>query len=324
MGVFKEVSEAESFMITKHLAKPFLKWAGGKTQLIEQLEAYYPKALKTGHIKNYYEPFLGGGAVFFHIINHYPVENFYLSDINEDLILVYQVIQKAINPLLDLLDTYQKNYLNLEQEQRKAYFYQIREQYNQTRFKQNSLEISKPWISRAAQLIFLNKTCFNGLFRNNQKGAFNVPFGAYKNPKILDETNLINVSQVLKKVFLNVADFRELEKQKMSKDSFIYLDPPYRPISPTSNFTTYSKSRFDEAAQIRLANTFKGLNRQGVKLMLSNSDPKNIDKNDHFFETQYDGFHIQRISANRMINSVGSQRGKITELLITNYYSNPK
>jgi DNA adenine methylase len=168
-------------------------------------------------------------------------------------------------------------------------------------------------------LLFLNKTCFNGLFRNNQKGEFNVPFGDYKNPKILDETHLMNVSQALQKVILSVADFSELEQDNMSKDSFIYFDPPYRPISSTSSFTSYSQTRFDESAQIRLANIFKALNYQGVKLMLSNSDPKNIDKNDHFFETQYRGFHIQRILANRMINSVSHNRGQITELLITNY-----
>jgi DNA adenine methylase len=306
-------------MITKPHAKPFLKWAGGKSQLLEQLKANYPQALKSGKIKNYYEPFLGGGAVFFHIINHYPVENFYLLDINEDIILVYQVIQKEVNALIKLLETYQNHYLNLEQVQRKAYFYQIREQYNQTHFQINYQNISKQGIFRAAQLIFLNKTCFNGLFRNNQKGAFNVPSGDYKNPRILDKTNLINVSRALQAVVLKVADFSELEKHKICKDSFIYFDPPYHPISPTSNFTTYNQTRFDESAQIRLANTFKRLDRQGIKLMLSNSDPKNIDENDHFFEIQYKGFHIQRISANRMINSVGSQRGKITELLITNY-----
>jgi len=311
-------------MTTKYDAKPFLKWAGGKSQLIAQLKINYPQALQLGQIKNYYEPFLGGGAVFFQIIKHYPVEKFYLSDINEDLILVYQVIQKEIHALLELLATYQTEYLSLEPEQRKAKFYEIREEYNQTRFQFNYQQISKHWISRAAQLIFLNKTCFNGLFRNNQKGAFNVPFGDYKNPKILDESNLINVSQVLQGVVLNVADFSELEKAKISKDSLIYLDPPYRPISPTSSFTTYNKRRFDDTAQIRLADTFKKLDHQGVKLMLSNSDPKNIDENDCFFETQYAGFYIQRILANRMINRVGSQRGKITELLITNYQCSDK
>lgn len=306
-------------MITKQYARPFLKWAGGKTQLIAQLKANYPQALQLGQIKNYYEPFLGGGAVFFDLMNHFPIENFYLSDINEDLILTYQVVQKEVNVLIDLLEVYQKDYLKLDQTQRKTYFYQIREQFNQTRSQINYRTISKPAILRAAQLIFLNKTCFNGLFRQNQKGVFNVPFGDYKNPKILDVTNLTNVSDVLQKVILKTADFSELEKYEIDRDSFIYLDPPYRPISSTSSFTTYSKACFNEAAQMRLVEIFKKLDRQGVKLMLSNSDPKNFDKHDNFFEIHYTGFHIQRISANRMINSAGNKRGKITELLITNY-----
>jgi DNA adenine methylase len=290
------------------LSKPFIKWAGGKSQLIGQLK--YPIELKKGLIKNYYEPFLGGGAVFFDIINHYPVKNFYLSDINEELILVYKVIQKDVSTLIDLLQTYQQKYLRLDQAKRKAYFYEIRDKYN-----------NKPidGINRATQMIFLNKTCFNGLFRLNKKGGFNVPFGDYKNPKILDESNLINVSKSLQKVELKVADFRELEKVVTTEDSFVYFDPPYRPLSKTSSFTSYSKTSFDEQAQISLANTFKVLNDRGAKLMLSNSDPKNIDQKDDFFETQYAGFNIQRVSANRMINSVATKRGKITELIITNY-----
>lgn len=306
-------------MITKHAAKPFVKWAGGKTQLIKQLRGYYPQALPFGQIRNYYEPFLGGGAVFFDLIKHFSIEKFYLSDSNADLILTYRVIQKSVSALIELLDIYQTNYLKLAQTQRKAYFYQMREQYNQNRFQINHRIISKREILRAAQLIFLNKTCFNGLFRHNQKGAFNVPFGDYKSPKILDMTNLMNVSQVLQPVILQVADFNVLEKYKIDEDSYVYLDPPYRPLNATSNFTTYSQTPFGETAQIRLAEIFRKLDRQGAKLMLSNSDPKNFDKTDDFFEIHYAGFHIHRILANRMINSMGSQRGKITELLITNY-----
>ena len=146
-----------------------------------------------------------------------------------------------------------------------------------------------------------------------------MPFGDYKNPKILDESNLMNVSKSLQKVELKVADFRELEKVVATEDSFVYFEPPYRPLSKTSSFTSYSKTNFDEQAQISLANTFKILNDRGAKLMLSNSDPKNVDQKDNFFETQYAGFNIQRVLANRMINSVAAQRSKITELLIRNY-----
>lgn len=306
-------------MMTKYEVRPFVKWAGGKTQLIKQLNANYPQALKSGQIKNYYEPFLGGGAVFFDLVNQFSTEKFYLSDINEDLMLAYRVVQKKIGTLIELLDVYQQDYLKLAPVQRKAYFYQIREQYNQTRFQLNYQTISKREILHAAQLIFLNKTCFNGLFRHNKKGAFNVPFGDYKKPKILDVTNLLNVSQILQRVILCSADFNILEQYPLSEDSFVYLDPPYRPLNATSSFTTYSKTPFTETAQIRLAEIFRKLDQQGVKLMLSNSDPKNFDKTDDFFEIHYAGFHIQRILAHRMINRIGSQRGKITELLITNY-----
>lgn len=233
--------------------------------------------------------------------------------------LAYRVLQKKIGTLIELLDVYQQDYLKLAPAQRKTYFYQIREQYNQTRFQINYQTISKREILHAAQLIFLNKTCFNGLFRHNKKGAFNVPFGDYKKPKILDVTNLLNVYQALQRVILCSADFNALEQYQLGEDSFVYLDPPYRPLNATSSFTTYSKTSFTEAAQIRLAEIFRKLDQQGVKLMLSNSDPKNFDKNDDFFEIHYAGFRIQRILAHRMINRIGSQRGKITELLITNY-----
>lgn len=306
-------------MTIKYNARPFIKWAGGKMQLIKQLNVNYPRALQLGQIKNYYEPFLGGGAVFFDVVNRFSIEKFYLSDINEDLMLTYQVIQKKVSTLIELLDVYQQNYLKLAQAQRKIYFYQIREQYNQTRFQVNYQTISEQEIRRAAQLIFLNKTCFNGLFRHNKKGEFNVPFGDYKKPKILDLTNLMSVSQSLQRAILCSADFNALEQYQLGEDSFVYLDPPYRPLTATSSFTTYSKTSFTEEAQIRLADIFRNLDQQGVKLMLSNSDPKNSDKNDDFFEIHYAGFRIQRILAYRMINRIGSQRGKITELLITNY-----
>ncbi len=300
-------------------AKPFIKWAGGKSQLLKQLRVKYPKELELGFIKNYYEPFLGGGAVFFDLINSYPVENFYLSDINEELILVYQVIQNEVETLIELLQAYQQKYSGLDNDKRKAYFFQIREEYNHSRFHIHDKNISPDWILRAAQMIFLNKTCFNGLFRLNKNGGFNVPSGNYKNPTILDKSNLINVSKLLQRVELKVADFSQLEKVITTADSFVYFDPPYRPLSKTSAFTSYSKTSFDDQAQIRLAKTFNILNAKGIKLMLSNSDPKNVDKTDNFFETQYAGFRIQTVSANRMINSVSTKRGKITELLMTNY-----
>ncbi|MDM8565227.1 Dam family site-specific DNA-(adenine-N6)-methyltransferase [Candidatus Halobeggiatoa sp. HSG11] len=295
------------------IAKPFLKWAGGKTQLIKQLQ--YPDELKQGLITSYYEPFVGGGAVFFDIINNYPIKSAYLSDINVELILVYQTIQKQVSKLIDLLDIYQTEYLSLDEASRVAYFYDIRAEYNCSH--KNYKRITKNAIRQAAQIIFLNKTCFNGLFRVNKSGKFNVPFGKYKNPKILDAENLIKVAQILQSVSLKVADFSELEKLPVNQNSFIYFDPPYRPISKTSTFTSYSTFQFDNMAQIKLANTFKLLDKTGAKLMLSNSKP--IDPKDNFFVKHYADFNIMNIKANRMINSVASKRGKIAELLITNY-----
>jgi len=251
-----------------------------------------------------------------------PLKKFiYLSDINKELILVYKVVQKKVDKLLKLLENHQKAYLQLDEMDRKAYFYDIRNEYNQNRshFNDNN-RLSEKAICRVAQMIFLNKTCFNGLFRLNKSGAFNVPFGDYKNPKIVDDSNLNHVSKRLQQVDLKIADFTQLEHTvTAAKKSFIYFDPPYRPLSKTAGFTAYSQNSFDDKTQIQLAQTFKFLNAKGVKLMLSNSNPKNVDKQDNFFETQYADFLMQTVSAHRMINSVGTKRGKITELLITNY-----
>lgn len=299
-------------------AKPFLKWAGGKSQLIEQLKKKYPPELKDGQLKNYYEPFLGGGAVFFDIIQNYPVENVYLSDINEELILVYLVVQNEVSSLIELLQNYQQHYLSLDADERTAYFYEMREVYNQSRFQLNYKKRSDTWTARAAQMIFLNKTGYNGLFRLNQTGAFNVPFGRYKTPKIIDAPNLLAVSKLLQHTDIRVADFGEL-KQRIAKASFVYFDPPYRPLSKTASFTTYSKTTFDEQEQIRLAKTFKTLHKKGIKLMLSNSDPQNINPADNFFEKHYAGFNIATVAARRMINSNAQKRGRINELVITNY-----
>lgn len=298
--------------------KPFLKWAGGKSQLLKQIQNFYPEELKNGTIQNYYEPFLGGGAVFFHIMSHYQVKNAYLWDINQEVILVYKVVQRKVEKLLEHLEEYQCKYNRLEETKRLAYFLQVRELYNQKRSSITD-NLSADCILRAAQMIFLNKTCFNGLFRVNQKGEFNVPFGKYKKPKILDPDNLTKVSEILRNVELKKTDFGELERIATMENAFVYLDPPYRPLSKTSSFTSYSQTGFDEPAQYRLANTYQLLDKKGAKLMLSNSNPKNVNPQDDFFEQQYGQFYRHSVSANRMINSVATKRGQITELLITNY-----
>lgn len=298
--------------------KPFLKWAGGKSQLLEQIEANFPCEFKTGSIKRYVEPFIGSGAVFFYVSQCYPIEEFFISDINPELILAYKTIQKNVEELIEILSKIQGEYLSLDEERRKEYFYRTRSEFN-VLGKQIDLDkdgVREGWIKRTAQLIFLNRTCFNGLFRVNSKGEFNVPFGKYKNPTICDRDNLRAVSQVLQKTHIHHGDFTDCEKV-VDKNSFVYFDPPYKPIGKTANFTSYSKDSFDDTQQLRLRDFFSLLDRKGAKLMLSNSDPSG-----NFFETAYGGYRIERVKASRNINSNGQKRGKINEILIMNDYIN--
>ncbi len=300
-------------------ARPFVKWAGGKTQLLETFEKYFPRELKEGKIKKYFEPFVGSGAVFFHIKKHYGgIEKFYLSDINPELILVYRVIQKEVKKLIRYLNKFSKEYLAGSEEKRKDYYYRLRMDFNEKKTSLDSEKITQKTIRRAAEFIFLNRTCFNGLFRVNRNGDFNVPIGSYKNPRIVDEENLYSVSIALKGVHISCRSYGEI-KRLICKNSFIYFDPPYRPLNHTSNFTSYSKYDFDDKSQIELGKFFGYLNKKEAKIMLSNSDPHNTDKKDDFFDSLYKGFNINRIQANRIINSNSDKRGKINELLITNY-----
>lgn len=299
-------------------AKPFLKWAGGKTQLLEQFTDHFPKELKEEKLYNYYEPFLGGGAVFFFIAQNYSIKNAYLSDINEDLMLTYNVVKKNVTELIEELATLKESYLKKDEPKREEYFYEIRTTFNEEKGEINFDNYSTTWIVHAAKMIFLNKTCFNGLFRLNRKGEFNVPFGRYKNPSILDEENLIAANSALQIAEIAKTDFEKI-KGKVQDNFFIYFDPPYRPINKTSSFTSYSKFDFTDKDQERLAKFYSELGNNGNKLMLSNSDPKNQNSDDDFFERLYRGFNITRVRASRMINCVGEKRGKINELLITNY-----
>lgn len=299
-------------------AKPFLKWAGGKGQLLNKFQELYPKQLKDNKIKNFYEPFLGSGAVFFDVAQKYEIENAFLYDINEELVLTYKVIQNDVSKLLDFLHRYEKNYLKLSKTKRQEFFYDQRTNYNLQRFNIDYDKYSENWFPRASQLIFLNKTCFNGLYRVNSKGEFNSPAGDYNNPKICDDQNLLAVNKVLQKAEIRKADFKEIISD-LKSNSFVYFDPPYRPISKTSNFNSYSKHGFEDNEQIQLANLFKYLNEEGSNVMLSNSDPKNLNPNDNFFDEIYNDFNIFRVPARRMINSDATKRGTINEIVVTNY-----
>lgn len=303
-------------------ARPFLKWAGGKAQLLAQFEPFFPPELKAGKIRGYFEPFVGSGAVFFHVAQRHPLGRAHLFDINPELILVYKVVQRDVEALVEALRALAAAFLPLDEAGRKAFFYDLRARFNAERVQ---IDFTSPyqahsWVPRAAQLLFLNKTCFNGLFRVNRKGEFNVPFGRYKNPRILDEPNLRAAAGLLRGVEIGCSDFDAL-RDSVSAGDFVYFDPPYRPLSPTASFTSYSTFAFDDEQQTRLAELFAALDRQGARLMLSNSDPTLGDENpaDDFFERLYAGFNIRRVAARRAINSNPNRRGPISELIITNY-----
>ena len=292
--------------------KPFVNWAGGKNSLIPQITKYYPFELKNGFIERYIEPFVGGGAVLIDILQKYEIKEAYAFDINIDLINCYNVIKNNVEELINELDKKEKNFIALNDEERQNYFYDIRAEYNS--YKLND----KLDVKRASEFIFLNRTCFNGVYRVNKDGKFNVPCGKYKNPTICDSNNLRNLSELIKNVIFEYGDYRKSEKY-VNNNTFVYFDPPYRPLSATSGFTSYTKEDFNDDNQKELANYFYKLDLKNAKLMLSNSNPKNVNKDDNFFENIYKGFVINEVSAKRMINSNAKGRGEISELLITNY-----
>lgn len=299
------------------IVKPFVKWAGGKNSLIPQLTKYYPLELKDGTIERYIEPFVGGGAVLIDILQKYEVKEAYAFDINKDLINCYNVIKANVENLIQELDKKEKEFLILDNDARQQYFYDIRTEYNYYTLNE---DIN---VKRASEFIFLNRTCFNGLYRVNKDGKFNVPCGKYKNPTICDSKNLRNLSKLIKNVTFEYGDYKKSENF-VNENTFVYFDPPYRPLSITSGFTSYTKEDFNDDNQKELANYFYKLDLKNAKLMLSNSNPKNVNEDDNFFENIYKGFVINEVSAKRMINANAKGRGEISELLITNYEEQSK
>ncbi len=299
-------------------AKPFLKWAGGKRQLLPQIDGFLPQAVKNGSINRYVEPFAGSGALFFHVAQSYPLEELYISDSNPELIIAYRTIQRRVEDVISALQEIEFHYHPMAEEERKVFFYEQRTQFNAalTVFETGSLPQENA--KRTAQLIFLNRTCYNGLFRVNSRGEFNVPFGRYKNPTICDAANLQAAAKVLQRTEIHFGPYSDC-KNIVDENTLVYFDPPYRPISLTASFTAYSRQLFDDKAQMDLAEFYRMLDERGAWLMLSNSDPKNIDPNDRFFEAAYEGFRIERVRARRRINSQPDKRGPIYELLIINY-----
>ena len=241
--------------------KPFLKWAGGKGQLIKEIEQYYP--FENGKITKYAEPFVGGGAVLFDILSRYDLKEVYISDINAELINTYRMIRDDIDALIEMLYAMQSDFIPLDTDNRKAYYMQKRERFNDLKINgDENINIEK-----AALMIFLNKTCFNGLYRVNKKGLFNVPMGSYKNPLICDENNLREVSEKLQKVKIVCGDYKK-SADFIDGNTFVYFDPPYRPITDTASFTAYTETLFNDDAQIELARFVDDMDKKGAKVIM--------------------------------------------------------
>lgn len=266
---------------------PIVKWVGGKRQLMFELIKNMPKSYN-----RYFEPFIGGGALFFEL----QPEQAYISDMNEELINLYLVVRDNVYELIKDLSKHEVS---------KEYFLEIR---NIDRTEQYT-ELSD--VERASRFIYLNRTCFNGMYRVNSQGQFNVPFGHYKNPRIIDENNLLNCSELLKKTEIKCADFSEI-LTKVKKGDLVYFDPPYVPLNDTSSFTSYTKDGFDINMQFKLRDVCDELDNKGVKFMLSNSDTKLVNE-------LYVNYEIKKVFASRQINANADGRGKITEVLVRNY-----
>ncbi len=309
--------EEETVNMSTVKNKPFLKWAGGKTQLLSVLEENLPENIKRSKtFETYVEPFVGAGAFFIYLASNYEFDRIIINDLNYKLINVYKVIKSNCEELIDKLSKMREEYLQYDEEQQKEMYLKVRDEFN------NWESVDK--VKQAANFIFINKTCFNGLYRENQKGGYNVPWGQQKNPSMYDEEQLRSMSKLLNKkengrekiVILN-GDYRKVQDYIDDK-ALVYIDPPYRPVTK-GGFNSYNKSGFNDDAQRELSEFYRDINSKGAKVMLSNSDPKNLDDNDEFFDNLYEGFNIQRVSASRMINSNGKGRGNITEILVRNY-----
>lgn len=289
-------------------ASPFLKWAGGKSQLLDDIRKKYPKT-----IERYCEPFVGGGAVLLDILMNFSPKEVLINDINAELINTYLQIKINVDELITTLVAMQESFWPKSDDERKIMYLKQRERFNElkTSGKGSPLEM-------ATLFIFLNRTCFNGLYRVNSKGQFNVPMGAYKKPLICDEDNLRIVNKFMQNVEIRCGDYSECA-DFIDGNTFVYIDPPYRPLSSTASFTSYSENEFGDKQQIELCGFIDTISAKGARVVASNSDPKNCDKADDFFDNLYSEYSISRVSAKRMINSKGNNRGNINELLICNF-----
>ena len=298
--------------IIKSELKPFLKWAGGKKQLVDEIISRIPGRIVEGNNIVYVEPFVGSGAVLFQMFNLYKdkIKKTVISDLNNNLINTYTAIRNSLNRLLEELEELKTQFLKSEFEtERQKFYLQKRDEFN-------AYSINR--IKKAALFIFLNKTCFNGLYRENSDGIFNVPFGRYKNPKIFDKKLLEKINKILQQVEIKNVPYKEIVKYVDHERAVFYLDPPYKPISKTASFNAYTKNCFNDFEQEKLKDFCDTITRLGHFFILSNSDLKNINKNNNYFDNLYKDYSIQRVKAKRSINSKGDRRGEINELIITN------
>ena len=291
------------------MSKPFIKWAGGKTQLLSAIKQRYPTTCK-----KYCEPFVGGGAVLFDLLENYEPEQVLINDSNKEVMNVFECIKSNLTQLLEALYIIKERYCNASEEAKRNLYYEARGRFNQLKLACNANDN----LEKAKLFIFLNKTCFNGLYRENASGEFNVPFNNAKNPAFYDEPNIIACSKLLQNVTINSGDYRSCFSF-IDADTFVYIDPPYRPLTKTASFTTYTRIGFSEKDQKDLAAFVKRCCNKGAKVLVSESDPHNINEHDDFFDKLYAGYKIERVEAGRAINSKGNKRGRITELLISSY-----
>lgn len=292
-------------------AKPFIKWVGGKSQLIEQIDAQLPADFGSWENVTYIEPFVGGGAMLFYMLQRYPnIQRAVINDINSDLVCCYQTVRDQVEALIESLRDYEQLYLALQTEDNRKDFYMAA----RSRYNEKNLDS----IENTTLFFFLNRTCFNGLYRVNKSGLFNVPFGKYANPTICDPDTLRMDSELLQRVEIMNGDFEETFQHAQGNTLF-YFDPPYRPLSDTSSFNDYTKEAFNDDAQIRLKEYCDRIHAAGYHFMLSNSDCKGKNEADNFFDVLYEAYQIERVWASRNINAVASKRGKLTEILVRNY-----
>lgn len=292
-------------------AKPFIKWVGGKSQLIEQLDAQLPAEFGSWENVTYIEPFVGGGAMLFYMLQRYPnIKRAVINDINSDLVCCYQTVRDQVEALIESLRDYEQLYLALQTEDNRKDFYMAA----RSRYNEKNLDS----IENTTLFFFLNRTCFNGLYRVNKSGLFNVPFGKYANPTICDPDTLRMDSELLQRVEIMNGDFEETFQHAQGNTLF-YFDPPYRPLSDTSSFNDYTKEAFNDDAQIRLKEYCDRIHAAGYQFMLSNSDCKGKNEADNFFDVLYEAYQIERVWASRNINANPSKRGKLTEILVRNY-----